>query len=151
MDQEDYLKSRVDDQINWFDKKSKQAQTKYKLLRIIEILAAAAIPLIAGFAKEPFPVVLVLGLLGALIAVVSGMLSLNRYQENWTEYRKTSETLKQQKFLFLTKAAPYESDNVFIAFVSNVESILANENTSWVKSTNASQEQLNKSLNKDRA
>ena len=75
-----YITERVDDQTSWYDRKSQRAQCWFKLLRGIEILSAAAIPLIAGFAKEPFPVTLVLGILGALIAVISSLISLNQFQ-----------------------------------------------------------------------
>ncbi|MEN8175826.1 MAG: SLATT domain-containing protein [Pseudomonadota bacterium] len=49
MDENDYITRRVDDQIAWYDNKSVWNQRIYKRLRIIEILCASTIPLIAGF------------------------------------------------------------------------------------------------------
>ena len=60
MNDDDYISSRVDNQIDWYDRKSQGAQRWFKLLRGAEIVAAATIPLIAGFATEPLPVTLVL-------------------------------------------------------------------------------------------
>lgn len=140
MNEEEYISSRVDDQIDWYDKKSKKSQSWFKWLRGFEILSAASIPIIAGFAKEPFPVTLVVGLLGALIAVLTSIVSLNQFQENWTEYRTTCESLKHEKFLFLTNAEPYHEEESFRLFVQRVESLISKENSAWSQYTRASLE-----------
>ena len=48
----EYLEQRLDDQINWYDKKSSANQSACKRLRLIEIIAAAAIPLLAGYSQK---------------------------------------------------------------------------------------------------
>lgn len=135
MNENEYIDSRIDDQIDWYDKKSQKAQCWFKWLRGTEIIAAAAIPLIAGFASEPFPVTLAVGILGASIAVISSAISLNQFQENWTEYRTTCESLKHEKFLFLTKAEPYSEKEPFRLFVQRVESLISKENSAWSQYT----------------
>lgn len=47
MEIDEYIKSRVDDQINWYDQKSASCQRKYKLTQTIEIVLAALIPLLS--------------------------------------------------------------------------------------------------------
>lgn len=138
MNEEEYIEVRVDDQIGWYDKKSQKSQFWYKLLRGAEIVAAAAIPLIAGFSVDPFPMALVLGILGASIAVISAVISLNQLQENWTEYRTTCESLKHEKFLYLTKAEPYHEEESFRLFVQRVECLISKENSAWSQYTQAS-------------
>lgn len=140
MNDEEYITSRVDDQIGWYDRKSQSAQRWFKWLRGAEIIAAAAIPLIAGFAADPFPVTLVVGILGASIAVISAAISLNQFQENWTEYRTTCESLKHEKFLYLTKAKPYHEEDPFRLFVQRVESLISKENSAWSQYTQANLE-----------
>lgn len=135
MNDEEYISSRVDDQIDWYDRKSQGAQRWFKSLRGVEIVAAAAIPLIAGFADDPFPVTLVLGVLGATIAMISAAISLNQFQENWTEYRTTCESLKHEKYLYLTKAEPYHEEKPFRLFVQRVESLISKENSAWSQYT----------------
>lgn len=137
MNDDEYIISRVDDQIGWYDKKSQSAQSWFKYLRGAELVAAAAIPLIAGFAVDPFPVTLTLGILGALIALFSAVISLNQFQENWTEYRTTCESLKHEKFLYLTKAEPYHEEKSFSLFVQRVESLISKENSAWSQYTQA--------------
>lgn len=143
LDKEKYISLRVDEQIQWFDKKSSQCQRRFKLLRGIEIISAAAIPVLASFSSNQIPFNLLIAALGALIVIISALLSLNQYQENWTEYRKTSELLKHHKFLFLTQASPYDETNGFSYFAQQIETILAKENLNWANYTQSSLQQTN--------
>ncbi|GKS69050.1 hypothetical protein W03_10540 [Nitrosomonas sp. PY1] len=146
MDEEEYIISRVDSQIDWYDRKSKAAQCWFKWLRTIEIFSASAIPLIAGFAKDPFPATLVIGLLGTLIALISAFIGLNQFQENWTEYRATCESLKHEKFLFLTRTDPYQEEMSFRNFVQRVESLISKENSTWSQYTQAAIEKIDTNM-----
>lgn len=137
MNDMEYISSRVDHQIDWYDQKSQRAQRWFKRLRSSEIVAAAAIPLIAGFATDPFPVTLTLGILGASIAVISAAISLNQFQENWIEYRTTCESLKHEKFLYLTKAEPYHEQEPFRIFVQRFEGLISKESRAWAQYTQA--------------
>jgi len=131
MNEEQYISERVDKQIVWYGQKSQNAQKCFKALRGFEIIAAALIPIIAGFGGEDLPITFILGSLGALIAVASAFISLNQYQENWIEYRTTCESLKHEKFLFLTRAAPYHDEKPLIIFVQRIESLISKENNTW--------------------
>ena len=44
MNQEDYLKDRLDNQIDWYDKKSQWNQKWFKRLQVFQLIAAAIIP-----------------------------------------------------------------------------------------------------------
>jgi hypothetical protein len=143
MSPDDYMVNRVDDQIQWYDKKSQSAQWWFKRLSGVEVLSAAAIPLIAGFGNELsplFPVKLVVGVLGAMIVVISSFVSINQFQEKWIEYRTTCESLKHEKFLFLTKAEPYQNNDAFNLFVQRIESLISKENSAWSQYTQSALE-----------
>lgn len=129
----EYFEQRLDDQIDWFDAKSQSNQKTYKRLRLIEIVAAACIPLLAGFGHGQWSISLAVGVLGLVVAVIAGIMSLYRFQENWTEYRAAAETLKQERFLYLTRTFPYVSDKAFELLVQRVESILQRERSEWVQ------------------
>ena len=101
-------------------------------------MAAALIPIIAGFARAPFPVDLVVGCLGAAIAVISSFVSLNQFQENWIGYRTICESLRHERFLFLAKAEPYKAKEAFRLFVQRVEGLISKENSAWSQYTQAS-------------
>lgn len=132
MNEEQFLKERVDDQINWYDKKSQFNQRWYKCLRVGEIVAAAAIPFLAGYMSDKTPAIqVVVGCLGFAIVIIAGVVALYQFQENWVEYRTTCESLLHEKYLFLTQTEPYNVDNPFPLFVQRVESLVSTENTKW--------------------
>ncbi|HFC76762.1 MAG TPA: DUF4231 domain-containing protein, partial [Candidatus Moranbacteria bacterium] len=41
------------------------------------------------------------------------------------------ESLKHEKYLFLTKSEPYDIDEPFKLLVQRVESLISKENTNW--------------------
>jgi hypothetical protein len=137
MDQEEYLKNRVDDQIAWYDRRSATYQAWFYRLRMVEIICAATIPLLAGYVEPFSDLKIVIGVLGLLISVVAGVLALYRFQENWTAYRATCESLKHEKYLFLTKTPPYDGTDAFPLFVQRAEVLMAQERTAWVQNMSA--------------
>ena len=136
----EYLERRLDDQINWYDRKSAFNQTAYKRLRLIEIIAAASIPLLAGYtqvSEYSIYVGIAIGVIGLTVAVLAGVVSLYRFQENWNEYRTTAESLKQEKYLYLARAEPYNGDKPFELLVQRVEALLKSETTAWTQAMRA--------------
>ncbi len=132
-----YIKNRLDDQINWYDKKAQQAQRIYKWLQVTEFVIAAAIPLLTNYTVNCPAVAFVVGLLGAAITVIEGTEHLGRYHENWIEYRSACETLKHEKNLYLMNAYPYGTDETKEQlFVHNIEDLLSSEGNKW-KASNA--------------
>lgn len=144
----DYLANRVDNQIDWYDKKSSWNQSMFKRLQILQIIAAASIPILAGFiTPETIDMKHIVAGIGALIAIISGILSLYKFQENWIQYRTVSESLKRQKYLFLTKTYPYHTDDAYHVLVENVENLISQENSKWSQYTQ--QKEKSESSNKE--
>jgi hypothetical protein len=131
---EDYIEQRLADQIGWYDRKSTTNQRWFKRLRFAEIVAAATIPFLSGFADNSFPIKIAIGALGVAVAVLASLLGLLHFQEHWIEYRATAESLRREKFLFLTQTDPYDKDDAFHLLVQRVEALLSKENTEWVQS-----------------
>jgi hypothetical protein len=127
----DPILARLDDQLSWYSQKSRAARKAFKRIKLIEIIAAALIPFITG---QQWPYVnYIVGGLGVTITVLEGILHLNQYQENWTNYRNTAESLKHEKFLFLANAGPYASAaNPRVVLAERVEALLSQENSQWV-------------------
>ncbi len=127
---------RLEDQIGWYDRKSIANQNMFKLFKVIEITSAGLVPLFSGL-KWPW----VAGSLGALIAILEGLLHLNQYQYNWITYRSTCETLKHEKYLFLAGAGPYAAAaNPHMLLAERIESLVSQEHAKWA----AGQEQTEK-------
>ena len=131
---EEYVEQRINDQIGWYDRKSTTNQRWFKRLRFAEIVAAAASPFLSGFADNSFPIKIAIGALGVFVAVIASLLGLLQLQVHWIEYRATAESLRREKFLFLTQTAPYDEDDAFHLFVQRVEALLTKENTEWAQS-----------------
>ena len=130
-----YIEQRVDDQIAWYDRKSIAAQRMFKRLRVAEILAAALVPVLVGFADRVAAIRIIVGVLGAVVVVLASLISLGKYQEHWLEYRTACESLKHEKFLFLTGAEPYQGEDRFPLFVQRVEGLISKENSAWARQT----------------
>ncbi len=133
MEIEQYLQERLDDQISWYDRKSGSNQRLYKRLRLLEIVAAASIPLLTGFIAEYSFMTHVVAIVGVAVAVISGAFALFKFQENWIEYRTTAETLKHHKYLYLTRSAPYQGEDAFHTLVETVEGLISQENSKWTQ------------------
>jgi len=131
MNKENYLEERLETQINWYDSKSQSNQHWFKNLRSAEISCAALIPFIAGFSESIPYGQIVIGVLGVIIAICAGLSGLNKYQENWLTYRTTCETLRHEKYLFLTGCSPYNGEESFRKFVERVEGLISKENSQW--------------------
>lgn len=141
---EEYIEKRVNDQIIWYDEKSKNAQKYYKAYQIAEIILATLIPLLAGYSQSYKQITFIVGLFGAVIAIIESITKLYKFHENWIQYRTTCEMLRYQKYLYLTGSAPYNSkdETVDNVFVRTIENIISAENNQW-KLINTDTEEAN--------
>jgi hypothetical protein len=128
---DDPIYQRLTDQLAWYSQKSRSARSTFKRIKVTEIVAAAVIPFLTG---HTWPgVTYVIGGLGVLITILEGILHLNQYQENWTNYRTTAESLKHEKFLYLAKAGPYANAvDPRASLAERIEAIVSQENSQWV-------------------
>ncbi len=137
MSETDPTLERLEDQIGWYDRKSSYSQRAYKWLKVIEIIAAALVPLTAGLHLPA----IVTGALGVVIAVLEGLLQLNQYQHHWITYRSTCETLKHEKYLYLAKAGPYSAAAApHVLLAERIGSLVSQEHATWA----AGQEEASK-------
>jgi hypothetical protein len=141
MDESEYLKNRLDDQIDWYDRKSIQNQKTFKRLQVIIIVASASIPFISGYVDNFYYLQYLLGGIGVLIAAITGLISLYKYQETWASYRTTCESLRHEKYLYLTKTNPYNGKNSLNQLVQRVEMLISKENSSWAEVMKKTEEQ----------
>lgn len=133
----DPILQRLEEQLAWYSQKSRAARRAFKRIKVVEIVAAALIPFLTG---RNWPYVnYVIGGLGVTITILEGLLHLNQYQENWSTYRATAESLKHEKFFFLAKAGPYASaSDPHAMLAERVEAAIAQENSQWVASVQKS-------------
>ena len=126
----DPIMERLEDQIDWYDRKSITNQNYFRRIKMLEILAAAIIPFLSAFTFSRM--VWVTGGLGVLITVLEAMLHLNQYQQNWIAYRSTCESLKHEKYVYLGKAAPYAgTPDPHALLAERIESLVSQEHAKW--------------------
>ena len=119
---------RLEEQLNWYDSKAELNQGWYRRLKVLQLVAAAVVPVAAGQSAPAW----VTGGLGALIVVVEGIQQLFQLQPNWSTYRSTCEALKHEKFLYLASAGPYrEAEWPEATLAERVENLVSQETVAW--------------------
>ncbi|GAA4012151.1 hypothetical protein GCM10022232_62440 [Streptomyces plumbiresistens] len=121
---------RLQNQLDWFDRKSALAQRRFKQLKLATLMLAAGLPVtVAASAPNWIP-----ALMGALVAVIEGAQQLFKFQENWINYRSVCESLRREQYLYLARAGHYgDTADVDTLLAEMVERIIGQETTHWVE------------------
>lgn len=134
MQEQEYIINRLDNQIAWYDTKSQLNKSRFTALRTAELVVAATVPFVVGLiTPDLMPLKFLAQVLALLVVIIAGLISLYRFQELWYEYRTTSESLKHEKFLYVSKAKPYDIDQPFPLLVQRVEAQISRENSVWLE------------------
>ena len=133
MSEQEYMESRVDDQIEWYNKKSATNKKYHLRLKALIIIFSAVIPFATGYNSADNPWLdYIIGILGVLIAIFTGLSTLYKFQDKWSNYRMTGEALLQEKYLFQTNSSSYANHKEpFKLFVFRIENIINIETASW--------------------
>jgi len=130
MEIENYLKERVEDQIQYYSVVSRRNRLLYFTTITFQIFLGAYLP-ISTRVSVPINAELQISLIGAFIIILTGLQAVGNFKEKWISYRKTAEKIKQEKFRFLTMSDKYKEEE-FAYFVTKMEEIFANENAEWI-------------------
>lgn len=122
---------RLEDQVGWYDRKSQGAQRAFKRLKVLQLVAAAAVPVVAAAEASPW----LTAAFGGVVLVLEGVQQLGQYQNNWITYRSTCEALKHEKYLYLAGAGAYRnSEDPSVVLAEHVEGLVSQEHARWVSS-----------------
>ena len=136
MTQEEYIKDRVEDQINWYGKKSSICQKKHKHWQIIKIVTALLITTLslwANYTVLGLEMTYIVAILGGLIVFIESFVKIYNYEQLWIQYRATAEKLKREKIMYETKSNPYKVQDSFALLVQRCEAIMQDEVQGWVE------------------
>ena len=132
MDEKVYFADRLENEIVWYEKKSRNNKRYYYILRVIELVSAALIPFLINYLSADTKLLKsAIEMLSIIVVVTTGMLSLFRFHELWTEYRTNAESLKHEKYLYLSASRPYDKGDKFKLLVERVERLISIENSRW--------------------
>ena len=124
---------RLESQRAWYSKKSAFNQKWYKSLKLVQIILAAAIPIIA--LTDASYTKLIAAISGALITILEAIQQLYQFHTLWTEYRSTAEHLKHEKYLFLSLSGPYRGlnqDDALPLLAERIEEHISKEHAKWI-------------------
>jgi hypothetical protein len=127
---EDPTWERLEDQLGWYDRKSRDNQRRYKWLKLLELAIAAALPVVAAMGSP----VWVTGGLAAVIVLLEGAQHLYQFQEHWITYRSTAEALKHERYLYLATAGPYGGEDRHRQLAERLEGLVSQEHAKWTAS-----------------
>ena len=102
----DYKDTRLEQQIKWHSQKARHNKSRFRLYETIVIFSGAIIPIV-NIISADLVTRLVSSILGGMIAIVTGITQLEKYQENWILYRTTAEILKKEKYYYENQAGEY--------------------------------------------
>lgn len=120
--------ARLEDQIKWYNERSRFSKRWYLRLRIGATICAALVP-VASSTNHTY----IASGLGVGIVILEGILQLNGFHEHWTSYRSTCEMLKHEKYLYSASAGPYRNDSeALTTLAERVEELVSTEHAKWV-------------------
>jgi hypothetical protein len=133
---------RLNDQLDWYDRKSGSNQKRYKRIKAVQLVLAGSIPVFSllGVSWAMW----VTAILGASVALLEGLQQLGKYDELWVDYRSTAEQLKHEKYLFLAGSGPYrglKADEALKLLAERVEERVSTEHAKWVSDVRQTQQQ----------
>jgi hypothetical protein len=119
----------LEDQLDWYDRKSVAAQHAYKRVKLSQLIVGAAVPVIAALQVSAA----VTATLAAFVVVAEGAQQLYQWQTNWVLYRSTAEALKHEKYLYLAAAGPYSADDRHRVLAERLEGLVSQEHAKWTE------------------
>jgi hypothetical protein len=119
---------RLEDQLAWYDAKATKNRVWYQSLKVVQIVVAAAIPVVAAAGASAA----IAGAMGAVIVVLEGLQQLFQFQPNWVAFRGTAEALKREKHLFSAGAGIYaDAERADALLAEQVEALISRETAAW--------------------
>jgi hypothetical protein len=106
----DYLdeaKGRLKDQLDYHSKQSRINKKRFYSLQFVIIITSALVPIVKVIIPGGDLLRFISSILGAIVVVITAVMQLHKYQENWILFRTTQELLKKEKFLYLNDAGDY--------------------------------------------
>jgi hypothetical protein len=119
--------ARLEDQLEWFGRKAVVNERRYRQIKVLQLLAAAAVPVAAAVSAAHW----LIAALGGVILVLEGLQQLGQYHDTWINYRGTCERLKREESLFLAGAGPYARKNRERLLALNVERLISQGQVKW--------------------
>lgn len=128
MEENDYLKLRVNDQIEWHDKKSTINKRHYYAFSATGIVLSIVVPVLIEIGSCKI-IAIVLSL---ACACTISLNSFFKFGSKWRLYRGVANALIKEKMKYETKSGIYANSSI-LQLVDNVEELLSVSNEKWAE------------------
>jgi hypothetical protein len=126
--------SRLKEQLDWYEKNKNHSRNVYHVLKALQIVAAAMIPVLTS-TQVTDSVNWIVGALGAFVVATEGIQQLGRYHDNWLRFAQAEEALKRENHLYLVGAGEYvNSENPDRLLAERLEDTISHETGAWATS-----------------
>jgi Protein of unknown function (DUF4231) len=132
---------RANHLLAWYDQHANRARIGYWVIKIIQLILGAAVPVVAGL-HAPAAVT---GSLGALIVVLEGIQQLFQFHENWIRYRLSATSVAREKSMYDARVGDYATGRPVALLALRIENIASTEATAWAHSSQSSPSALSES------
>jgi phage-related minor tail protein len=122
----DYYMKVWQDQQKYHSKKASMFKRNHQILQVVIAVGAVLVPILLGI-QGVSPIIPTI--LSAAVAIATAWENIFKNGDNWRSNRQTSELLKREFRMLKTRSAAYKTaDDPFDLFVTNVETILSEQN-----------------------
>jgi len=142
---EDYIAERINESIAWYDKQASKQKNLYLRMQAVTVIGGALVPVLVNI-DLPYIDILTT-IISLMVVLLVSLESVYHFREQWTNYRSTEQNLRNEYFLFTTKAGSYtdlKDGQAFNLLVSRVEDMIGMENASTLKVMTTVSEQKTK-------
>jgi hypothetical protein len=137
MNTDNYLKERLEGQIEWNNRKANINKKIFQRLSTATILFALSLPSVVIYLllleTDETGIEWWLGYIGfsgLIIGVLTILNHIYNYQDKWSHYRTVAESLKKERNLYQMQAGPYKHQNEPIKIlVERVEKLVSPRNS----------------------
>ena len=126
-DPEQVTLKRLEDQLEWYERRSRSAKNAYRRVQTAQLLLSAVVPVVAALEVRAA----ITAAVASLVVVAEGLQQLFQWQPEWLAYRSTAEALKHEKYLYLAHAGPYRKDDRGRALAERLEGLVSQEHAKW--------------------
>lgn len=131
---EEYVAERLNPEIEYYNKSAGKAKQNYLRMRAVTVIGGALVPVLVNV-DLPYLNILTTAISLVVVLFVS-LETVYRYREQWTNYRTAEQNLRNEYFLFTSRAGGYanlDEPVAFTLFVNRVEGAIDAESASTLR------------------
>lgn len=122
----------AEEMLVWYDKAANRNRWSFYLLKCVQLVLAAAIPVFSLIPQLRGVQPVLSGLAGASLLILEGFQQTFQFQQQWIQYRASWSTLKSEEYLFRAQAGPYKAiSGTEALFAERIADLVSNENKTW--------------------